>query len=45
MRDVSEALDRGCLTRLPEHEFTLQEVVAAHEAVEKGAVGKVLVRM
>lgn len=45
VRDVSEALDRGCLTRLPEHEFTLQDVVAAHEAVEKGAVGKVLVRM
>ena len=45
VRDVSEALDRGRLTRLPEHEFTLSDVVAAHEAVENGAVGKVLVRM
>lgn len=44
VRDISEALDRGRLTRLPEHEFSLQDVVAAHEAVEGGAVGKVLVR-
>ena len=45
VRDISEALDRGHLTRLPEHDFSLRDVVAAHEAVESGAVGKVLVRL
>lgn len=42
--DISGALERGLLTRLPEHEFALMDVVAAQDAVEGGAVGKVLVR-
>jgi NADPH2:quinone reductase len=41
---VAEALARGALTRLPEHEFPLDEVVAAQDAVEGGILGKVLVR-
>jgi len=43
--DITAALDDGALHRLPEHLFTLDDVVAAHEAVEQGAVGKVLVRI
>lgn len=45
VRDISTAVHQGSLTRLPEHEFGLREIVAAHEAVESGVVGKVLVRM
>ena len=44
VRDICEDLGRGRLTRLPEHEFALDDVVAAHEAVEGGVIGKVLVR-
>jgi NADPH2:quinone reductase len=31
------------LTPLPSHRFTLDETAAAHDAVEGGAVGKVLI--
>ena len=41
--DVTAALEAGHLTELPAHRFTLDEIAAAHEAVEAGAVGKVLV--
>jgi len=40
---VSEALAAGALTELPAHRFPLSDIVAAHEAVEGGAVGKVIV--
>jgi NADPH2:quinone reductase len=40
---VSDALAAGALTELPAHRFPLAEIAAAHEAVEAGAVGKVLV--
>ena len=40
---VSDALAAGALTTLPLHRFTLEDVAAAHDAVEAGAVGKVLV--
>jgi NADPH2:quinone reductase len=40
---VSAAVAAGRLTELPAHRFTLAEIAAAHEAVEGGAVGKVLV--
>jgi NADPH:quinone reductase len=41
--DVTAALAAGDLTELPAHRFPLDEIAAAHEAVEAGAVGKVLV--
>ena len=41
--DIGTALQAGALTRLPEHTFTLDEIVAAQEAVEQGVSGKVLV--
>jgi NADPH:quinone reductase len=41
--DVAAAAAAGALTALPLHRFPLSDVAAAHEAVEKGAVGKVVV--
>jgi NADPH2:quinone reductase len=41
--DVGTALRAGALSELPEHTFPLGEIVAAHEAVEQGVSGKVLV--
>jgi NADPH2:quinone reductase len=41
--DITAALADGALTLLPLHRFPLDEIAAAHEAVERGAVGKVLV--
>ena len=40
---VTEAAAAGALTALPVHRFSLDEVAAAHEAVESGVTGKVLV--
>jgi NADPH2:quinone reductase len=40
---TSAALEAGALTDLPYHRFALDEIAAAHDAVEAGAVGKVLV--
>lgn len=40
---VAAAVEAGDLTELPAHRFALGEIAAAHEAVEAGAVGKVLV--
>jgi NADPH2:quinone reductase len=42
-RDITAALAAGALTELPVTRFGLDEIAAAHEAVEAGAVGKVLV--
>jgi NADPH:quinone reductase len=41
--DVSAALADGALTELPVHRFALENIVAAHEAAEGGAMGKVIV--
>ena len=41
--DITAALAAGALTELPAHRFALDDVVAAHEAAERGAVGKVLI--
>ncbi|MDX6338466.1 MAG: NADPH:quinone reductase [Streptosporangiaceae bacterium] len=41
--DIGTALRAGALTELPGHKFPLEEITAAHEAVEQGASGKVLV--
>jgi NADPH:quinone reductase len=41
--DITDSLRSGALTELPAHRFPLSEVVRAHEAAERGAVGKVIV--
>lgn len=41
--DVSAALAEGVLTELPAHHFPLDAIADAHDAVEAGAIGKVLV--
>jgi NADPH:quinone reductase len=40
---VSRALEVGALTTLPLHRFPLERAAEAHDAVEGGAVGKVLI--
>lgn len=45
VRDISQALGDGALTALPAHRFTLQQIAAAHDAVEQRAIGKVLVEL
>jgi NADPH:quinone reductase len=41
--EVGAAVAAGDLSELPAHRFPLDDIAAAHEAVEGGAVGKVLV--
>jgi NADPH:quinone reductase len=41
--EVNAAVAAGDLTELPAHRFPLEDIAGAHEAVEGGAVGKVLV--
>jgi NADPH:quinone reductase len=41
--DITAALAAGDLTELPVHRFPLADIVAAHEAAERGVTGKVLV--
>ena len=43
--DVSRAVAAGALTELPVIRFPLAQVAAAHDAVEAGAVGKVVVEL
>jgi NADPH2:quinone reductase len=45
VRWVSDAVGAGALSPLPVTEYALDDVVAAHEAVENGAVGKVVLRL
>ena len=40
---VSKAVNEGALTTQPLHRFPLAEAGAAHDAVEGGAVGKVVI--
>jgi NADPH2:quinone reductase len=42
-KDVSAAMADGALTVPPLHRFPLEQTADAHDAVEKGAVGKVLI--
>ena len=42
-KDITAALASGALTELPVHKFSLDDIAAAHDAVEGRAVGKVLV--
>jgi NADPH2:quinone reductase len=41
--DITAALAAGDLTGLPVHKFPLADIVAAHEAAEGDAVGKIIV--
>jgi NADPH:quinone reductase len=41
--DITAALTAGDLTALPVHTYPLADTVAAHEAAEGGAIGKVIV--
>jgi NADPH:quinone reductase len=41
--EITQALQAGALTPLPEDRFALRDITAAHEAVERSAIGKVLV--
>lgn len=43
--DISRAAAAGALTELPVTRFPLEQVASAHNAVELGAVGKVLVEI
>jgi NADPH:quinone reductase len=43
--DITAALGRGALSELPLHRFRLDDIVAAQDAVQHGAVGKVLVEL
>ncbi len=45
VRDITSALVDGALHELPRHTFALSDVAAAHDAVQGGAVGKVLIRV
>jgi NADPH2:quinone reductase len=38
-------LTDGTLTELPVHRYRLDDIAAAHDAVEAGAVGKVIVEV
>jgi NADPH:quinone reductase len=42
-REVAAAVAAGALTTQPLHRFALADTAAAHDAVEAGAVGKVLI--
>jgi len=42
---VCQALAVGALTALPVHRFVLEQTAAAHDAVQGGAVGKVLIEL
>lgn len=44
-REVTVAASEGALTELPVHRFALADIAAAHEAVEAGVTGKVLVEI
>jgi len=45
VEDVTSALRDGALTEMPLHRYPLERIADAHDAVEGGAVGKVLVEL
>lgn len=45
VRDITAALEEGSLSELPYRRFALEDIAAAHDAVEGGLTGKVLVEI
>lgn len=45
IRDITSSLERGTLTAHLGQHFTLEEIAAAHEAVERGSLGKVILEI
>ena len=45
INDITAALCEGALSELPATRFPLAETAAAHDAVQNGAVGKVLIEV
>jgi NADPH2:quinone reductase len=45
IRDITDAIQEGALTELPVHRFRLEDIAAAHEAVEGRALGKVIIEL
>lgn len=43
--DITHALEAGALTALPIIRMPLEQIAAAHEAVEHGAIGKVVIEI
>jgi len=43
--EVCAALRDGALTALPVHRYSLNDIAEAHDAVEQGSVGKVVVEI
>jgi NADPH2:quinone reductase len=43
VQDITTALSGGILSEMPMHRYRLDDIAAAHDAVEGGAVGKVVV--
>ncbi|MDT7762806.1 MAG: NADPH:quinone reductase [Mycobacterium sp.] len=43
VQDITTALAHGILSEMPMHRYRLDDIAAAHDAVEGGAVGKVVV--
>jgi NADPH2:quinone reductase len=43
VQNITAAISAGALTELPVHRFGLDDAAAAHEAVESGVVGKVII--
>jgi NADPH2:quinone reductase len=44
-RHITDALTAGALSELPVRRFPLDDIATAHEAVEAGALGKVLIEL
>ena len=44
-QDITRALEAGALHPLPEHDFPLERIIEAHQAVEQGVTGKVIVNL
>jgi NADPH:quinone reductase len=42
-QEVTAAAAAGAITSLPLHRFSFDDVAAAHEAVESGTIGKVII--
>ena len=44
-REINVAIEQGALSELPVTRFPLERTADAHEAVERGTIGKVLIEL